>query len=141
MAFFNRTAPFIALFDEQINPVFWENPYGTTGFDLTPTFIFEPVLCDIDPFLGFIYGVLGATMAGWGVVLAFVIHHPFRNKERWAWNALALAFSLWYLADTAISLSFGVIFNALFNTVIFIAAMIPLFFTRKEFFRPQLKKE
>jgi len=68
-----------------------------------------------------------------GVVIAFIVQNPFRNKERWAWDALILAFSLWYLTDTAISLSFGVIFNALFNTIIFIAAILPLLFTRKEF--------
>ncbi len=118
MALFNRTALFIALFDNQINPVFWG------GNSLSP---------NAEQFLSFIYGVLGSTMAGWGITLAFVIHHPFRNRESWAWNALVLAFSFWYLTDTAISLSFGVVFNAIFNTLIFIAAMLPLFFTRKEF--------
>ena len=118
MAFFNHTVLFL-IFTNQINPSFW-------GLNPPPT--------RIVPFQGWIYGILGATMAGWGVILAFVIHHPFRKKERWAWNALMLAFSLWYLTDTAISLSFGVIFNAIFNTLIFIAAVLPLFLTRKEFF-------
>ncbi|MBT3188847.1 MAG: hypothetical protein HN736_02585 [Anaerolineae bacterium] len=50
MAFFNRTALLIALFDNQINPVFWE------GNSLLP---------NVEQFLGFIYGILGATMARW----------------------------------------------------------------------------
>jgi hypothetical protein len=117
MATLNRT-PLFAIFDSQVNPVFWST---------------NSLPVDVDSFQGWAYGVLGATMAGWGVFLAFIAHYPFRNRERWAWNALLIGLSLWYLADTALSLSFGVVFNAIFNTAIFILAMLPLFFTRQEF--------
>ncbi len=117
MALLNRT-PLFAFFDSQVNPAFWEAnplPPGANGF------------------IGWIYGVLGATMAGWGVVLVFIAGVPFRSRERWAWNAIVLGLSLWYLTDTAISLYFGVVFNAIFNTVIFVLAVLPLLFTRREF--------
>ena len=117
IATLNRT-PLFAIFDSQVNPAFW-------GTDSLPA--------GVDPFQGWIYGVLGATMAGWGVFLAFVARYSFRNRERWAWNALLMGLSLWYLTDTSISLCFGVVFNAIFNTVIFILAMLPLVFTRQEF--------
>ena len=118
MALLNRT-PLFTIFDSQVNPTFW----GTS-----------PLPVGVSAFQGWAYGVLGATMAGWGVFLAFVAHYPFRNRERWAWNALLMGLSLWYLTDTALSLYFGVIFNAIFNTAIFILAMLPLFFTRQEFY-------
>lgn len=117
MATLNRTSLF-AIFDSQVNPVFWKA---------------NPLPPGVDQFQGWIYGVLGATMAGWGVFLAFIAHYPFQNRERWAWNTLLLGLSLWYVTDTSISLYFGVVFNAVFNTVIFILAMLPLLFTRREF--------
>jgi hypothetical protein len=125
MATLNRT-PLFAIFDSQVNPVFW-------GAD--------PLPAGIDQFLGWVYGVLGATIAGWGIFLAFMARYPFRKRERWAWNALLLGLSLWYLTDTAISFYFGVVFNAIFNTVIFILAVLPLFFTRREFLQPSLETE
>ena len=117
MALLNRTLLF-AVFDSQVNPAFW-------GVNPLPT--------GVNQFQGWIYGVLGATMAGWGVFLAFIVRYPFQNRERWAWNALLTGLSLWYMTDTAISLYFGVVFNAIFNTVIFILALLPLLFTRREF--------
>lgn len=117
MAVFNRT-PIFAFFDLQLNPVFW----GT-----------NPLPPGVNEFQGFVYGVLGATMAGWGVIMAFIIRCPFQARERWAWNALALGLSIWFVTDTSISLYSGVIFNAIFNTVFFIFVALPLVFTRKEF--------
>jgi hypothetical protein len=125
MALLNRT-PFFAVFDSQVNPVFWGS---------------NPLPTGVNEFLGWVYGVLGATMAGWGVFLAFVARFPFRNRERWAWNALLMGLSLWYLTDTGLSLYFGVVFNAIFNTAIFILAMLPLFFTRQEFLSSDRRKK
>ena len=123
MALLNRTSLF-AIFDSQVNPAFLGN---------------DPLPTGMNEFQGWAYGVLGATMAGWGVILAFIAERPFRNRERWAWNTLLLGLSLWYLTDTSISLYFGVVFNAVFNTVIFILAVLPLIFTRREFLQPSLE--
>ena len=117
MALLNRT-PLFAVFDSQVNPVFW----GA-----------NPLPIGVSSFQGWAYGVLGATMAGWGVFLALIARYPFRNRERWAWDALLMGLSLWYLTDTGLSLYFGVVFNAIFNTAIFVLAMLPLLFTRQEF--------
>ena len=116
MALLNRTMLF-SVFDRQVNPAFWvaDPPPG------------------VDEFQGWAYGVLGATMAGWGVLLAFVIRYPFRHRQRWAWNATASCLAMWYLTDTFLSLRFDVTFNALFNTAFLILAALPLLFTRGEF--------
>ena len=117
MAIFNRTRLFAA-FDLQVNPAFW----GTL-----------PLPPGVNEFQGWIYGLLGAAMAGWGAILAFIIRYPFRMRERWAWNAFASGLSLWYATDTCVSLYFGVSFNTVFNTLIFILAALPLTLTHREF--------
>ena len=115
LAFFNQTPFFDFLFNAQINLVFW--PDG----QVTP----EAVM-----FQQWIYSVLGATIAGWGICVALLAYYPFRNREIWAWNAIVLGVTVWYVVDTGLSLYFRVIFNVIFNTVLFIAVWLPLAFTR-----------
>jgi len=117
LALLNGTVVF-DLFNAQIDPVFW----GAAG-----------IPADAARFQQWIYGVLGATVAGWGVFLAFIAYYPFRAREKWAWNCVIVGLLLWYLIDTSISLYFGVVFNAVFNTLLLALAIPPLAFTRKHF--------
>lgn len=117
MALLNNT-PVFELLDNQINPVFWNQ---------------EPLPQPTEAFQNFIYGVLGATMAGWGVFIAFIAHHPFREKAQWAWNCLLVGMLIWYLVDTLISLNAQVYFNATFNTILLVLVGLPLAFSRKHF--------
>jgi len=107
------------VFDTQINPSFW----GT------------PEIPDIatDEFQQWIYGVLGATIAGWGVFLAFIAHYPFKKHELWAWNCILVGIIVWYVLDTGISLYFKVYFNAVFNAVLLAFVITPLGFSRRHF--------
>ncbi len=118
LAFFNQTALFDTLFNNQINPVFWSA---------------SQVNANTSAFQGWIYGVLGSTVAGWGVLIAFIAYYPFKRKEKWAWNCLAVGVGLWFVADTAISLCSRVYFNALFNTMLLVLIALPLIFTRRSF--------
>jgi hypothetical protein len=118
MALLNGTAVFDWLFNNQVDPVFW----GDTA-----------VPPPADTFQRFIYGVLGATVAGWGVFLVFITHYPFRRREKWAWNCILVGMGLWYLIDTPISLYFQVYFNAAFNSLLLVLAFLPLAFTRRFF--------
>jgi hypothetical protein len=110
--------PLFDVFRTQIDPVFWGAGELTGG-----TLLFQQ----------WIYGVLGATMAGWGVCIAFIAAVPFKRKEKWAWNCLALAVSLWFVIDMFLSWRFGALFNVVFNVLVFLAAMVPLLFSRKYF--------
>lgn len=121
LGFLNQTQFFDLAFNHQINSVFWPN--GT------------PVE-SIEPFQAWIYGVLGFTVSGWGVFIVFLARHPFAKRERWARNCLFVGFTLWYLTDTAISLYFGVVFNAVFNTALAALVFIPLAVTWREFDSP-----
>jgi hypothetical protein len=121
MAFLNRTPIFYTLFDRQINLAFWSSEVLSSG---------------VDDFQGWVYGVLGSTMAGWGIFFAFITHIPFQRKERWAWNCMMIGMIVWYIADTAISFYYGVYFNAVFNTLILFLVILPLLFTYKFFTIP-----
>jgi hypothetical protein len=118
VAFFNQSSVFNQTFNNQINPAFW----GHSQIEGT-----------ITHFQGWVYGVLGATVAGWGVMVFFIIQYPFINRQRWAWTACALSIGVWYAVDTWISLAFGVYFNALFNTLLLLLFALPLIFTRSHF--------
>ena len=117
MSLFNGTALF-SLFDANINPVFWGQgplPAGTVHFQ------------------HWVYGTWGATVAGWGVLLTYVAMYPLRKKERWAWKSVLAGLIVWFVLDTSLSLFHRVYFNAALNLLIFILALMPLWFIRKSF--------
>lgn len=118
LTFFNQGAFFDFLLNRQINPVFF--PDG----QVSP---------EIVRFQQWIYAVLGATISGWGISIIFLTYYPFRSQDRWAWNAIALGVTVWYILDTTLSLYFRVVFNAAFNSILFIALWLPLVLTRKHF--------
>ena len=99
-----------------IDPAFWEagppNP-GSTGFE------------------AWAFGVWGATIAGWGVVVTFVAREAFGWPERWAWWAVALGTGLWFVLDTGVSLAHGVGFNVAVNLVVLVLLAVPLIGTRR----------
>jgi len=119
LALFNQTTFFDFLFNNQVNPVFWKDIPPNEG-----AFAFQR----------WAYGVLGATVAGWGIFLVFIANNPFRRKEPWAWTCLVVGVGLWYVVDTTLSLLSQVVFNALFNTALLVLLIPPLVFTRTVFF-------
>jgi hypothetical protein len=82
-----------------------------------------------------LFGVLGATIAGAALMQVFVIQFPFKNREPWAWWGLLFALLIWAIPDTALSLYFGIVPNAVFNMLPIIAGLYPLLFTYR-FFHP-----
>ena len=113
------TLPFGAnLFDGLINPVFWKN---------------GAMPDNVNTFKTFIYGVLGAAMVGWGMLFAFIVHYPFRQKEKWAWNCLLTGFTVWLPFGLYVSIRGSVYANVVGDIVFFVLVLVPLFFTRKEF--------
>ncbi|UCD63859.1 MAG: hypothetical protein JSW34_00075 [Candidatus Zixiibacteriota bacterium] len=106
------------VFNDRIDPVFWEN-----GAPSEDGLIFR----------GWIYGVLGSVILSWGVLIAFIAYHPFKRKERWASNCILLATLIWFIPDTVISASYGVGFNVVFNTALLIVIILPWLLTRGHF--------
>lgn len=110
--------PLFDLFNRQIDPAFWS---------------IRTVSDSVQQFQKWIYGVWGATIAGWGIFLAFIAHYPFAKKERWSWKCTIAGLLIWFVLDTSLSLVYQVYFNVAFNVGLFVLAMVPLVFTRKEF--------
>jgi hypothetical protein len=120
LALFNQTPLFDFFVNQHVNRVFW----GSDAID-GRTVTFQK----------WIYGVLGATVTGWGVVLAFLAHHSIRRREGWAWACVITGLLVWFIPDTIISLYFGVVLNALFNVVLLVAILVPLLAMRRHFAR------
>jgi hypothetical protein len=110
--------PLFDLFNRQIDPAFW----GANAVESATR-----------QFQQWLYGVWGATIAGWGISMTCIARYPFRKKERWAWNCLVFGLLVWFVLDTSLSVFYKVYFNAAFNTTLLILAGLPLAFTRKEF--------
>ena len=124
IALFNQTLWFNLLLNDKVNTTFFSAP-GISN--------------DVITFQKWIYGVLGATVFGWGIFLSFIAHYPFKRKEKWAWNCFLIGIICWFVLDTSISVYFGVIVNAIFNTVLFLGIIIPLVFSRKHFVNNSVK--
>lgn len=136
---------------------FWQRwllvvAWGITAFGLlmallVETPLFEPFHAQIDPafwpsgvvppqaaaYSSWVLSAWGATVAGWGLLLALLVRAPFRSKQPWVWPAIAVSLSLWFVLDTATSLRYGVAFNVGLNVLIFVLAGLPLLATRKAF--------
>lgn len=117
-ALFNQSPLFDALFNRHIDPIFWSEAQMPDAARQSQAWV---------------YGVLGSTVAGWGVLVAFVARSAFRSRQRWSWTAFAVGITLWFVVDTWLSIAHGVYFNAAFNSVLALLIYIPLLATRAEF--------
>jgi hypothetical protein len=98
----------LALFDTR--PIPWVGEAIARQLWQTPT---PPA--NVVTYHRFVHGVLGATLAGWAVTLAFIVRGPLRERAPWAWRAIAFAFGAWFTIDTTASLVFGVWPNVVLN--------------------------
>ena len=118
LTFFSNTEVMNFIFNNHIDPLFWGN---------------DTLQQDIINFRSWIYGVLGATISGWGVSIAFIAHYPFREKQKWAWNCIFIGAMVWFLLDTIITIKYKVGFNLFFNSLLLIFMLVPLVFTYNHF--------
>jgi hypothetical protein len=61
--------------------------------------------------LRFCVGLLGATTAGFFVLVACLARHAIARGERWAVRAVSAGVSTWFLLDCGLSLWVGASFN------------------------------
>ena len=67
--------------------------------------------------------------------MAFIARYPFRNKERWARNAVLVAFGIWLALDSAICLYSQVYAQVyVINAISLLQEALPLIFTWKHFY-------
>jgi hypothetical protein len=84
-------------------------------------------------YVRFVYGVLGAVMFGWALALWFIITGPFRERQRWAWNAVVASMMGWFVVDTTLSLLSGYGENAILNLAFAVMFAVPLYLARADF--------
>jgi hypothetical protein len=109
--------PLFNVFNGLVDDVFWQGgePAGLEQYRL------------------WVYGMLGATMAGWGLTLAYIVLNPFAKREKWSWNAVAAGMAVWFVVDTFMSAYTQAYFNVGVNVLLIVLAGIPLLMTRKSF--------
>ena len=87
MAFLNQTVLFDPI-NHQLNNAFWQSPEAPA---------------EMIPYQQLMYGALGATTLGWGIMLLFLLRNSFAQRQRWAWWAIVISVDAWYLVDTLIA--------------------------------------
>jgi hypothetical protein len=100
---------------------------GDTVFDLLS---FGPEDGNIEnaqrEYVQLLYGVLGAVIVGWMATIAAIVVGPLRRRESWAWRAVVISVTIWFVLDTGLSLVLGFIGHALFNVAFAIGLAVPL---------------
>lgn len=77
---------------------------------------------------------LGATTAGYFLMVHFLVRYGFPRRERWAYRAVVAALLLWFVLDTSFSLWHGAWFNVLIVNLPCVVIMgIPLLGLRRAF--------
>jgi hypothetical protein len=84
---------------------------------------------------GWLIGLMGAVMAGWGSTMLYIAYIPFRKGEKWAWRSIFYPVLIWYILDSSVSLYYEATFNVIINTVMFLQIVAPLLFLRNLFFQ------
>jgi len=97
-------------------------------------FFFGGIPEGVPAFTRWITGVTGAVMLSWGFSMLYVVNHPFRQHEKWAWRSVFYPVLTWYIIDSVVSAHFGVGFNVVVNSILFLQIMAPLLFLRNYFF-------
>ncbi|MDY7395080.1 hypothetical protein UMM65_07490 [Aureibaculum sp. 2210JD6-5] len=83
-----------------------------------------------------LFGIIGATIIGFHILMIMISENAFKNEERWAYNSMWYGILSWFLIDSGISLYYGAIHNVvLINLVALLIIGIPLVMTRKNFYQ------
>jgi hypothetical protein len=90
------------------------------------------------PYIVFVYRMLGAVMIGWMLALLAIVIGPFQRGEAWAWWAISLSLGGWFAIDTTASLLTCFPGNALLNLGFGLAFAVPLAASRSRFRHTQL---
>jgi hypothetical protein len=101
------------------------NKHISNTFRLSPQF-----MIDMTSVQGWMIGIIGATTAGWGITLLYLILVPLKRKEKWAWNAIMISLLIWFSLDTFISSYYGATFNIFLNIAFALQFVAPLLFIR-----------
>ncbi len=83
----------------------------------------------------FLLGLIGPTMASWGLLFFLVLRQGFARPTPAAWWLILLALLLWAPYDSWLSWRQGLPLNALINAVALLLVLPPLLLLRPYFLR------
>jgi hypothetical protein len=75
--------------------------------------------------INWIYGVLGGSLAGWGVIILFLSINLLKDNNKVIWNTILFSVITWFLIDTIITLKYTVVPNLILNIAILLSVLIP----------------
>ena len=112
----------IVFFGESLLFHFWHEFSKEVFFDGN-----EKTYEAIQPFRSFLFAIIGGTIAGFHLLMVYIAKYPFKNKEKWAFNALLYGTLLWFVLDSGMSLYYGAYHNVwMINIVAMIGIGLPL---------------
>ncbi len=79
-----------------------------------------------DQLVRFLVGILGPTIASWGVLLLYVVNSFFHQPTITTWWTIIIAGLIWAPYDSWLSIQHGVTLNAAFNAIVFCSIVITL---------------
>lgn len=83
-----------------------------------------------------LFGIIGATIAGFHILMIFISENAFKKKEKWAYHALWAGLISWFIIDSSISVYYNAFHNLwLINIPVLVLISIPLLITRNVFYR------
>lgn len=77
-------------------------------------------------FSPFLFGVLGPTVASWGVLFTAVVRQFIDYPTRRLWNAMLLSIVVWAPLDTSLCLYYGVYGGVAVNGLIVVLLLVLL---------------
>jgi hypothetical protein len=81
-------------------------------------------------YVRFVYGIMGAVIAGWGVLLLALVAGPLRRGEPSAWLAVYGSVAVWFVIDSTLSIVAGRSANLVPNVGFLVPYLAPLVATR-----------
>ncbi len=84
----------------------------------------------------FMLGILGPSIASWGVLFLFLVQHAYSTGSTSAWITMIVAIVGWSIYDMALSVYAGVYLNLLIDCFVMTLLLIPLLLTKSHFYKP-----
>ena len=82
----------------------------------------------------FMIGILGPSIASWGILFLFLVRYAYSTGSRMAWFYMLAAIIVWSAYDIYLSIIAGVYLNVMIDLVVLCFLLVPLLLTRSFFF-------
>lgn len=81
-----------------------------------------------------LFGIIGATIAGFHLLVIMISENAFKLKQKWAYDAVLYSMVLWFTIDSSISIYYGALYNVLLiNLPALFMICLPLVMTKRDF--------